>query len=57
MLHEECHMQVTHIQNETLIAKLKKQSIMAYGDRTVKKLTVPGIVGNEMVFENKGDKN
>lgn len=57
VLHEECHMQVTHTQNETLIAKFKKQGIIAHDDGTVEKLVVPGMVGNKTVTENKNKKN
>lgn len=57
VLHEECHMQVTHTQNETLIAKFKKQGIIAHDDGTVEKLIVPSMVGNKMVTENKDKKN
>lgn len=57
VLHEECHMQVTHTKNETLIAKFKKQGIIAHDDGTVEKLILPGMVSNKMVTENKSEKN
>jgi hypothetical protein len=50
-------MQVTHKQNETLIAKFKKQGIIAHDDATIEKLVVPGMVGNKMITENKDKKN
>ncbi len=43
--------------NETLIAKFKKQGIIAHDDGTVEKLIVPGMVGNKTVAENKSKKN
>jgi len=57
VLHEECHMQVTYTKNETLIAKFKKQGIIAHDDGTVEKLIIPGMVDNKTVAENKSKKN